>query len=90
MDFINIVHAGVITDAPLLSLAGLKILSFLLSVFEVVAIMMLVVSGGMYFFSFGNEKKMEKAKQSAKYATIGVILILAAIILVKTVGQFFD
>ena len=50
MEFINIAHAGVITDAPTLASSGMKILNFLLSVFGIIAIIMAVVSGMLYFF----------------------------------------
>jgi len=87
---INVAQAGVITDAPTFQTIGTKILYFLLSVAGIIAIIALVVSGAMYLISFGDERKMETAKNSAKYAAIGMILIFGSMVLVKTVGQFFQ
>ncbi len=88
MEFINIAHAGVITDAPTLASSGMKILNFLLSVFGIIAIIMAVVSGMLYFFSAGDEEVNKKAKKSVVYSVIGVVLAMAALVVVKVVGQF--
>jgi len=89
MNFIPIAHAGVISDAPTFKEIGVNILFFLLSVAGVIAIMALVVSGVMYFFSAGDEMRMETAKKSAKYALIGVIIAMGGMIIVKLIGGFF-
>lgn len=87
---IEIVNAGVITDAPTFQNIGMSVLNFLLSVAGIIAIIFLVVSGIMYFVSFGNENRMELAKRSAKYAIVGIILILGGMIIVRSVGRFFE
>lgn len=85
----NFAHAGVISDAPSLSTVGMKILNFLLSAFGIVAIIMFVVSGIIYFFSNGNEKVMQVAKQAAMYSIVGVIMAMGSLIAIGTIGQFF-
>jgi len=87
---INIAHAGVITDAPTFKDIGTNILFFLLSVAGIIAIITLVVSGVLYFFSAGDEKRMQTAKQSAKYAIVGIILAMGGMIIVKLIGGFFN
>jgi hypothetical protein len=89
IDIINIAHAGVISDAPTLKSISMNILSFLLSVAGIVAIIALVVSGAMYFFSAGDENRIQIAKRSAKYAIVGIILAMGGMILIKAAGQFF-
>ena len=89
MNLISIAHAGVISDAPTFKEIGVNILFFLLSIAGIIAIMALVVSGVMYFFSAGDEMKMETAKKSAKYALLGIIIAMGGIIIVKLVGGFF-
>ncbi|EKE18432.1 MAG: hypothetical protein ACD_9C00338G0003 [uncultured bacterium] len=86
---INIAHAGVITDAPSISSMGIKFLFFLLSIAMIIAIIALVISGILYFFSGGDEKKMQIAKRSATYAILGVALAMGGMILVNFIGQFF-
>ncbi|NTV40914.1 MAG: hypothetical protein HGA61_01415 [Candidatus Moranbacteria bacterium] len=88
MNMINIAQAGVITDAPSLSSIGMNFLNFLLSVFGIIAILMLVVSGMMYFFSGGNEEKAKNAKKSFSYAVLGVILVMGIMVFVRLLGYF--
>jgi flagellar basal body-associated protein FliL len=88
MGLINIAQADVISDAPSLATIGMNVLNFLLSVFGIVAIIMLALSGVMYFFSTGNEEQAKKAKQSTKYAVIGVLLTMSGLIIVKLLAQF--
>ncbi len=86
MGIINIAQAGVISDAPSLSSAGINFLNFLLSVFGIIAIIMLVVSGIIYFFSAGNEELNKKAKRATTYAIVGIILASSGMIIVRTMN----
>lgn len=87
---INIAQAGVITAAPRFSEIGLKALSFLLSVFGVIAIIGIAVSGVMYLTSSGDEKKIEKAKKAFVYSVYGIAAALGAIVIIKQVAKFFE
>ena len=87
---INIAHAGVISDAPTFEQIGMNILNFLLSVAGIIAIIALVLSGIMYFFSAGDERKMEVAKKSALYAILGIVLIMGSMVLVRLIGGFLN
>lgn len=87
---IEIAQAGVISDAPTFKEISVNVLNFLLSIVGIIAIIMLVVSGILYFFSAGDEKRMQIAKSSARYAVIGVILALSGIIIIRTIGVFLS
>ena len=90
MQIINIAQAGAISDAPRLADAGTKILNFLLGTFGAVALLMVVFYGCMYFFAFGDKKKIVAAKNSMKAWTIGLILAMSSMIVVKFMGLFFS
>ena len=87
---INIAHAGVISDAPTFKEIGINILFFLLSIAGIIAIISLLVSGVIYFFSAGDENRAESAKKSAKNAILVIILLSAGMILVKLIGKILN
>lgn len=89
MNLISIAHAGVISDAPTFQQIGANVLFFLLSVFGIIAIISLVVSGSMYFFSVGDKTRMETAKKSAKQAILDIIIAMGSMIVIKLIGGFF-
>lgn len=86
-EFINVAQAGVISDAPTMADIGLKVLSFLLSVFAVVAIIMTVVSGLRYFFVFGDKRDLAEAKKSITSVVVGIVVALSSMILVRFIGS---
>ncbi|HPN54636.1 MAG TPA: hypothetical protein PLB52_01755 [Candidatus Moranbacteria bacterium] len=87
---IETAHAGVISDALTLKEVGINILGFLLSIVGIIAIIMMIVSGALYFFSAGNEKMAEIAKKSLTYGVIGIVMALGGIIVVKTLSIFLS
>ena len=89
MGFINIAHAGVITDAVPISNVLMNVFNFLLQLTGIIAIISLVLAGVMYMIVAGDEKKMQFAKRSMQAAIIGILLVLGGMILVKLVGRFF-
>ena len=82
------VQAGVITDAPRVVNVGLNVLNFLLSIFGIIAILMLVVSGVRYVVSFGDVNQKEEAKKGAKSALVGVVVVMGSMVVIKFVGMF--
>jgi hypothetical protein len=72
-----------------LTLAGVagKVLDLLLSILGIVAIISLVVGGGMYLTSYGDEKRIGTAKSIVTYAIIGIVIALAALVIVQQVGN---
>lgn len=90
INIINVAHAGVITDAPTFKEIGLDIFNFLLSIVGAIAIIALIVSGLLYFFSVGDEKRIQVAKRSITYAIVGVVIALGGMVAIRMIGQFFN
>ena len=86
---INTAHAGIISDAPTLTHVGINILQFLLSLVGILAIIMLVVSGAMYFFASGDMKMIARAKKSTTYSVVGIIISLSALVIIRLFAIFF-
>ena len=86
--FIEIAQAGVITNAPKISQVLINAFNFLLSVFGILAIIGLIVAGTIYLTAGGNEKRIEVAKKSFRYAIIGIALTLGMMVIVKTIENF--
>lgn len=84
----SISSAGVIDDAPSVSKLLLNILNFLLQIFGIVAIIALVISGIIYLTAAGDEDRITLAKKGTLYAIIGVVVALAGMIIIKTMGGF--
>jgi len=82
----NFANAGVISSAPTFAQIGLKILNFLLSVFAMVAIIGMLISGMLYFFARGDERAMQKAKRSFSYGVIGIGVALSGLIILKFIS----
>lgn len=89
MNFIEVAHAGVISDATPISQVGTNILNFLLQVTGIVAIISLLIAGGMYLVFSGDSKKMKMAKNAMQASIVGIVLAMSGMILVKLIGQFF-
>lgn len=77
--------AGVIESAPSIGTLLSNILFFLLSIVGIVGILGMVFSGFQYLFSFGDTGRVEKAKASFRYAVIGILVALGALIFLKTI-----
>lgn len=86
----QIAHAGVITDAPGIPEIILNFFNLLLSIFGILGIIALVVSGMIYFFSAGNEKLASKAKKGIYYGVLGTIAGLGGMIIIKTIGKLLE
>ncbi len=65
------------------------ILDFLLSITGLLAMLMLVIGGLMFFAAAGDEKRAETAKSIVKYAVMGVALAITSLIIVRTVATLF-
>lgn len=87
---IEIAHAGAISDATSFKDILANTLNFLLSIVGIIAIIMLAISGALYFFSAGDEKKMQIAKDSTKYAVIGIVMALSGLIIIKTISNLLS
>ena len=90
MRFINIAHAGVISDAPSISNVGMNVFYFLLSVVGIIAIIVLVVYGMKYLIAGGDDKMMQSAKKAVSYAILGIVFAMGGMIVVNLIGRFFQ
>ena len=86
----GIANAGPISDAPRIAEVLMNALMTLLKMAGVLAMLSLVFSGVMYFFSAGDEKGVETAKRSAMYSVGGLIVILASLIIVRQISLLFE
>jgi hypothetical protein len=78
-----------VTAAPSLGTILQNILNFLLSMVGILAIIMLVIGGLMYFAAAGDEKRADTAKSIVKFAIIGIAVSLAALVIVTQIANFF-
>lgn len=62
-----------------------NMLSWLLGIFTTLAVMAFVISGIFYLTSTGDTEQIEKAKNNAKNALIGVVVGLSGYIILKAV-----
>ncbi len=66
-----------------------NVLSFLLTIIGIIAIIMLVIGGFLYLTAAGNEDQIDRGKKIVKYSVIGILIALAAMVIVKQVAGFF-
>ncbi|HHE45797.1 MAG TPA: hypothetical protein ENL05_00380 [Candidatus Moranbacteria bacterium] len=66
---------------------AMNVLSLLLSVIGIIAIIALVVGGGMYLTAYGDERKIDTGKKTITYAIIGIGVSLAALVVVRQISR---
>ncbi|HNP79762.1 MAG TPA: hypothetical protein PKI00_02850 [Candidatus Pacearchaeota archaeon] len=72
-------------DTDAVCQAIVKIKNYVLMLGAVVVGMMIIIGGFLYATAGGNEKQVDTAKKTITYAVIGMIVMLAAEIIVTTV-----
>ena len=82
--------AGVITDATPLASILLNVLQFLLSIAGILGIIGLGVSGALYFFAAGDQKRIALSKRSALASVLGIVIALGAWVLITQLAAFFS
>lgn len=75
-----------VSNATAFSTIALNALKLLLSIVATLSVIMMVVSGMMYMTSAGDNERMEKGKSTFKYALIGTIIALSALIIVTQIA----
>lgn len=63
-----------------------NVLNWLLYIMAASATLVFVIAGFQYILSAGDEKQAESAKNTAKYAAIGLAVALSGLVIVRTVG----
>mgnify|MGYP001209275623 CR=1 FL=1 len=64
-----------------------NVLTFLLSIVGIIAIITLMIGGGMYMTAYGDEKRMDKSKALLVAAVIGIIVCLGSLVIVRQVSN---
>lgn len=64
-----------------------NLLTWILTIFGLLAVIGFVISGIMYIISSGNDKTMEKAKNAMTYCIIGVVVALSGLIIIFAVDR---
>lgn len=75
---------------PTLYQIGVNVLNLLLSVFGIIAIISLVVGGGMYLTAYGDEKRIETGKKIIVYAIIGIVVALSAVVIINEIASLIS
>lgn len=89
----GVIRAGVcfpagtgLSDAPVGFLL-MRLMSWLLALFGMIAIIAFVISGIQYLISAGNEDMITTAKRNMQYSLIGVIVGLSGWVIIKAIDQ---
>lgn len=75
------------SSAPMLRQIAANVLNWLLSIIGIIAVIALIIGGGMYLTAYGDDDRIQKAKKIITYAIIGIVVALAALVIVKEVGK---
>lgn len=86
----HFVGAGPITNAQPITIALTNILNFLLSIVGVVAIIGLVIAGGMYFFAAGDMRQISLAKNMTLASITGLVIALGSYVVIKLIASFLS
>ncbi|MCX6761564.1 MAG: hypothetical protein NTY33_01840 [Candidatus Moranbacteria bacterium] len=79
--------SGKVAAAASISQIATNVLNFLLSITGIIAIISLVIAGGMYMTSYGDDTRIGTAKKIGTYAIIGIVVALVSLIAVQQVSK---
>src|SRR6185369_550317 len=85
----NNVTSSVVASSQTLTEIATKVLNFLLSVVGILGVIMLVICGIMYLTAAGDENRIDTGKKIVTYSIIGIMVALAALVLVNQIVSFF-
>jgi type IV secretory pathway VirB2 component (pilin) len=81
--------AGLLSAAPRLKTIAENVLSLLLSIVGILGIIGLIIGGGFYLTSYGDEERIKKGKDIIAASLFGLIIAMAALIIVKQIAALF-
>ena len=84
----SLVCAGPIDEAQPLSVGLTNVLNFLLSIVGGVAIIGLVIAGGLYFFAAGDMRQIALAKKAMLGSVTGIVIEFGGYIFIRTITTF--
>jgi len=76
---------SLVNNALTVQQIAFNVLRFLLSIVGVIGIIGLVSGGTFYLTAYGDEKRIDKGKSIVTYSIIGIVISLAALLLVKQI-----
>lgn len=76
-----------VSNALTIKQIALNILKLLLSLVGILGIIAMVVGGGMLLTAYGEERRIDKGKAFIKYAIIGIVVSISALIVVREVAS---
>jgi hypothetical protein len=76
-----------VEEAYTISQIATNVLNLLLSVVGIIAIISLVVAGGMYMTAYGEDEQMKTAKKMGTWAVVGIAVALGSLVIVKQVAK---
>ena len=82
-------NSDTLNNALTLSQIAINILNFLLGVFGVLSLIMMVVGAALYLTSAGDKDRIDKVKDIFKFSVLGIIIAMAAMVLVRQIASFF-
>lgn len=89
--FIETAQAGgVIDDAPTFAHVLSNTSDFLLQAAFIVGLIGFVAAGILYFLSGGDRRQIETAKKVSIACVFGLVVLLGAMVLIRTIGSFFS
>ena len=66
---------------------AINVLNLLLSLVGIGGIIAMVIGGGMYLTAYGDERKIDSAKEIIKYAIIGIVVALASLVIIRQIDR---
>ena len=76
-----------VNNALTLNQIAMRTLNLLLSITGILAIIGLVIGGSYYFTAYGDEKRAETGKGIITSAIIGIVIVMAALIIVRQIAS---
>lgn len=78
---------GTVAGSLTISQIVTNVLNFILSIFGILAIIMLVVGGLTYLSSAGDEDRIDTAKKMIKWAIVGITISFSAVVIVQQIAD---
>lgn len=66
---------------------GANVANFFMEISGALFFLTFIYGGGMYLFSFGDKGRVEKGKKAMTGAAIGIVIVMGAWTIVRTIGQ---
>ena len=82
--------SGELNNALTIKEIAQNILRFLFSITGIIAIISMVIGGGMYLTAYGDEDRIDKGKEIIKYSLLGIIVAFSALVIIKQLAALIQ